>query len=105
MYLVHRLVAENFIPNPNNQTEINHLDFNRKNNCVNNLEFCDRKYNAQYSKGKKIKCLDLETNETNYYPSINSAALIINISEAAIWYSLYKSKKPYKNRYIFSLVS
>lgn len=45
---VHRLVAEAFIPNPNKYKEINHKDENKKNNNVENLEWCDRKYNMNY---------------------------------------------------------
>lgn len=47
--LVHRLVAGNFIPNPNNYKEINHKDCNRLNNKVDNLEWCDRFYNIKYA--------------------------------------------------------
>lgn len=46
---IHRLVAQAFIPNPNNLPEVNHKDFNRKNNCVDNLEWCDHKDNVKYS--------------------------------------------------------
>ena len=49
-YLVHRLVATHFIPNPNNLPEVNHKDECKTNNCVDNLEWCDRKYNANYGK-------------------------------------------------------
>ena len=42
---VHRLVAETFIDNPNNLSEVNHIDEDKSNNCVDNLEWCDRKYN------------------------------------------------------------
>ena len=45
---VHRLVARTFIPNPDNLPEINHRDENKKNNCVENLEWCDRVYNVNY---------------------------------------------------------
>ena len=48
-YRVHRLVAEAFLPNPNNLPMVNHKDENPKNNCVENLEWCDAKYNARYS--------------------------------------------------------
>lgn len=48
-FLVHRLVAGNFIPNPNNLKEINHKDCNPLNNRVDNLEWCSREYNIQYS--------------------------------------------------------
>lgn len=45
---IHRLVAEAFIPNPNNYKEVNHIDSDPSNNCVENLEWCDRKYNLNY---------------------------------------------------------
>lgn len=48
-FLVHRLVAMNFLPNPNNYKEINHKDCNRLNNKLDNLEWCDRFYNIKYS--------------------------------------------------------
>ena len=46
---VHRLVAEAFIPNLENKEIINHLDYNRLNNVVSNLEWCNQKENVQYS--------------------------------------------------------
>ena len=45
---VHRLVAQAFIPNPDNLPEVNHKDENPINNSVNNLEWCSRKYNVNY---------------------------------------------------------
>lgn len=47
-FQVHRLVALAFIPNPNNFSEINHKDECKDNNCILNLEWCDRKYNCNY---------------------------------------------------------
>ena len=46
--LVHRLVSQTFIPNPNNLQEVNHKDENPSNNSAKNLEWCDRKYNINY---------------------------------------------------------
>ena len=47
-YLVHRLVSQTFIPNPQNLPFVNHIDENKQNNMVSNLEFCDAKYNNSY---------------------------------------------------------
>ena len=48
LFYVHRLVAMAFIPNPNNYTEINHKDECKINNRIDNLEWCNRKYNCNY---------------------------------------------------------
>lgn len=54
--LIHRLVAEAFIDNPNKLPEINHKDENPLNNTITNLEWCTHKYNMNYNNlGKRAK--------------------------------------------------
>lgn len=78
-FLIHRLVAEAYIPNPENLPEINHKDENKIHNYINNLEWCDRKYNCNYGSRndwckKKVKCV--ETGQI--FNSIEEAANLIN---------------------------
>ena len=49
MFRVHRLVAEAFLPNPNNLPVVNHLDHDRQNNAASNLEWCDQKRNLSHA--------------------------------------------------------
>lgn len=56
-YSVHRLVAQAFIPNPNNYPCINHKDENKLNNTVENLEWCTYSYNSRYGESPKIRAI------------------------------------------------
>lgn len=92
---VHRLIALTFIPNPNNLPEINHIDENKTNNCVNNLEWCSRKYNHHYGHGienaakgrrnspnlsKEVNQYDLDGNYLRSFPSAAEAARYLGLN-------------------------
>lgn len=53
LHSMHQLVARAFIPNPNNLLEVNHKDEVKTNNHVDNLEWCTRQYNTEYSQAKE----------------------------------------------------
>lgn len=106
--LIHRIVAEVFIENPNNLPEVNHKDNNKLNNKVENLEWCDGIYNKTYSnvfnKGaeavkRKIIMVDLQNN-IKEYNSIAEAAKDLNISHGTIGFCL-KEGRTTKRGYSF----
>lgn len=54
---IHRLVAQVFIPNPDNLPQVNHKDEDKTNNVADNLEWCDAKYNINYGTSQQRRIL------------------------------------------------
>lgn len=78
-YFVHHLVAQAFISNPDGKRYVNHLDGDKNNNSVDNLEWCTAKENIRhYRKNQKLfAVIDLTTNNT-----IGVFQFLIDASEA-----------------------
>lgn len=89
---VHRMVAEAFIPNPQNLPEVNHIDRNRANNHVSNLEWVTHSDNMKHSYRLGVNAEPLRTHsESERKPVTNGASTFESISAAAKW--LHDSRK------------
>ena len=83
-FYVHILIAKTYIPNPENKSQINHINFNRSDNRVENLEWATNIEKSQYSCGKKVAKIDLSGNIIKVFPSLTSASLDSNLSRTSI---------------------
>lgn len=94
---VHRLVAQAFIPNPENKPEVNHIDFDKENNCVNNLEWVTGKENTKHSLGNRKR-----SNEKNYKNISNTGEKYISYYSGYYVVRMFGKKyfcKSFKNIY------
>ena len=109
---VHRMLAEIHIPNPHNKVTVNHIDGNKLNNTLNNLEWATVRENTIHAyendlstSNVRVIVKDLETNEEKEYRSLQYFSKIIGVHlKGLISYIKFSYLYPFNNRYVIKVV-
>ena len=95
-YRVNRLVAETYIPNPDNFPQVNHIDEDKTNNNVSNLEWCSSQYNNEYSKAKSYIVENVRTGERQTIYNLRAFCRDNELSIGSLGVTLTGERKQHK---------
>lgn len=104
IHKIHRLLAESFIPNPNNKPCVNHIDGNKLNNNINNLEWATISENTKHSYANKLQrnwwnkdlaiaCINLIENYKYNFADVAKLFSIPRYNVSHFWHKGYKTFK------------
>jgi len=104
-FYLHRIIAQTFLENPNNCTDVNHIDGNPYNNTLSNVEWCSRKENMKQFNSQKnrpshtriVQIINKETNEVEKELKLSDVPEYLNIDfTIGYFYRLISEQEKYK---------
>ena len=103
-YFVHKLVAETFLPNPNDYPMVNHIDENKLNNVVNNLEWCTAEQNQQHSFAKDYVIEEVATGNIFRVHGFKKFCRENNMSERIFKLTYYGGRNHHKGYKLLKII-